>query len=86
MARPVTLQVVPMVLQVAPPGWAVTVYPVIGDPPSDPGGVQLRLACWLDVAADKPVGAPGVVRGVTPLEGIEGEPVPTPFVAVTVNA
>jgi len=57
----------------------------MADPPLEPGGTQLRVACWLEVAADRPVGAPGVVRGVTPFDGVEAGLSPTPFAAVTVN-
>ena len=34
-ASPITTQDSPVVVQVAPPGAAVTVYPVVGAPPAD---------------------------------------------------
>jgi len=88
--KPVTLQVVvPVVLQVKLPGVDVTVYPVIADPPFEPGAVQ-DMAAWLllpDIP-DTPVGAPGADRpdaGVTLEEATDAEPCPAAFVAFTVK-
>ena len=45
LVRPVTVAVVPMiVVAVAPPGDAVTVYPVIAEPPLLAGPVQVTTA------------------------------------------
>ena len=91
--RPVTVQVSGPELQVQvwPPlagvveSAAVTVYPVIGLPPSKSGADQVTLAlAWAPVAVPM-VGTPGTVAGVTAFEGEEGGPVPTPLVAVTVK-
>jgi hypothetical protein len=43
----------------APPGLAVTVYELIGFPPSEAGGLKVTTAVWLPDAAVTPVGAPG---------------------------
>ena len=59
---------------------------MIGLPPFD-GAVQLTTADAFPADATTPVGAPGAVGadGVTALDGADGAPVPTAFVAVTVN-
>ena len=49
------------------------------------GAVKLTTACALPATAETPVGAPGVVAGVTAKEALEALPVPTLFVAVTVK-
>jgi hypothetical protein len=54
-------------------------------PPSDAGGPKLTLACPFPGAADSAVGGPGGPSGVTGEEAAEAGPVPTAFVAVTVN-
>ena len=46
-----------------PPGEEVTVYPVIGDPPSLTGAVKLTVACAFPPVALTPVGAPGTLVG-----------------------
>src|SRR5665213_3155988 len=52
---------------VAPPGETVTVYPVIGDPPSDAGGLHWTVADPLPAVAVPMVGAPGTAAvGVAP--------------------
>ena len=51
-------------LAVCPPGLAVTVYPVIVDPPVDAGALQLIVACVLPAMAVTSVGAPGTDVGV----------------------
>jgi hypothetical protein len=61
---------------------------VIGLPPSLDGGEKLTTAEPSLATAETPVGAPGLVAaatGTTLLDGGELGPVPTPFVAVTVN-
>jgi len=54
-------------------------------PPFDAGGVKNTWARALPAVALTPVGAPGVVAGVTGLEAPDGGPVPEAFVAVTVK-
>jgi hypothetical protein len=54
-------------------------------PPLEAGAVQETEAEALPAVADTPVGAPGTVAGVTAVEGAEAEPVPVPWVAVTVK-
>jgi len=53
-----------------------------------PGAAKLIVACPSPGVPTTPVGAPGAVAptmGVTTFEGADGGPVPTKFVAVTVN-
>ena len=71
----------------APPGDAVTVYTVIGAPPFEAGAAKLTVppAGRYRRQPATPVGAPGTVAGVTGLDGADAGPVPTAFVAVTVN-
>ncbi len=61
--RPVTTAVVvePPTVAVMPPGLEVTVYPVIGLPPSLAGAVHETPAWALPRTAVMPVGAPGAV-------------------------
>ncbi len=56
-------------------------------PPLEAGAVQLTVACPLPGVAVTAVGAPGTVEllGVTLFDGADAGPVPTAFVAVTVN-
>ena len=57
-------------------------------PPSDSGALKLIVAWALPDTALTSVGAPGTVAGatgVTLVEALEADPVPTAFVAVTVN-
>jgi hypothetical protein len=70
---------------VPPPGNAVTVYEVIGLPPFEAGGEKLTVACPSPATAVTFDGASGKVAGTTALDGAELAPVPTAFVAVTVN-
>ena len=58
---------------------------MIAEPPLDAGAVNVTVACALPLVAVAPVGASGTVAGVTAFEGADGGPVPTAFVAVTVN-
>jgi hypothetical protein len=82
--RPNTVQVrAPVVEQVAPFD-AVTVYPVIGEPPSESGTSQVRLTLVVPGTASVSVGAPGLVAGVA-LRLFEAALVPTALVALTVK-
>src|SRR5918912_1152678 len=54
-------------------------------PPFDAGAVHEIVADASPAVAVTAVGAPGTVAGVTLLEASEAGPVPTAFVAVTVN-
>jgi hypothetical protein len=54
-------------------------------PPSSDGGSQATSAEALPGVAATPVGAVGVVAGVTGAEATDAGPVPAAFVAVTVN-
>jgi hypothetical protein len=56
---------------------------VIGEPPFV-GAVHVSVTAPLPGVAAVRVGVPGVVAGVA-LNAFEAAPVPTPFVAVTVN-
>jgi hypothetical protein len=64
---------------------AVTLYPVIGDPPLLAGGKNETVACPFPAEADTAVGAPGTALGVTTLEGADGGLNPRAFLALTVN-
>jgi hypothetical protein len=73
---------------VKPPGFDVTVYSVIVEPPLLTGGVNAIVASAFPFAADTPVGAPGTAKeaeGVTEFEAALAVPVPLAFVAVTVK-
>lgn len=50
---------------VKPPGFEVTVYPVIGLSPSDAGGEKVTVACPFPAVAFTFVGAPGVPTEIT---------------------
>ena len=87
--KPMRSQVVELpsvvhVTGVSLPCAAVTVYPVIDDPPSL-GADQLTDKDPLDAATMMSVGAPGVVAGVPSIE-VDGELTPALLVAVTVIA
>ena len=49
------------------------------------GAVQFTVAAVSVAMAPTPVGAPGTPKGVTPVEGADGGPTPTPLLAVTVK-
>ena len=85
--RPVTMQEVPVVLmQVFAPVLEVTVYFVIGRPPSDAGAVHhTTYEVLVFTVANTPVGAPGGVAGTTAVEGEDARPGPALFSAITVN-
>lgn len=63
----------------------VAVYEVIGDPPFDAGGMNETIARPLLALAATIVGAPGTARSVMLFDAADAGPVPTAFVAVTVN-
>lgn len=70
---------------VLPPGAAVTVYAVIGEPPSDMGVSQDTSTEVLPGTPTTDVGASGTDPGVIGLDGFEAGPVATLLVAVIVN-
>ena len=63
------VQEVDDVLQVAPPGEAVAVYEVTGEPPLEAGALQVTVAWPLPGIAATAVGAPSEVIGVTAADG-----------------
>jgi hypothetical protein len=70
--------------------YGVTVYEVIGCPAGAEAGVHVTFACpapaaHVDVHADTFVGALVGPFGVTALDAADDGPVPTAFVACTVN-
>ena len=79
------MSVVPVVVALMLPGDDVTVYWVMELPPLEDGTLHDTDACALPAVALTPVGAPGVVAGVTALEAPEARLGPAPLVAVTVN-
>jgi hypothetical protein len=93
--RPLTVQLVSgsasdssgtSVVQLCPPGEAVTVYRVIGSPPSLEGAVQeTRASAPGSSVAVTPVGGPGTGGRVTEPDAAEDVPVPLAFAAVTVK-
>ena len=87
LVSPVTLAAsVPLdQLAVCPPGLAVTMYPVINDPPVDAGALHVTVACVFPAVADTLVGAPGVVAGVTAFDPLDVAPTPTVLIVVTTN-
>jgi hypothetical protein len=86
--KPVTVNGLAAPVAVSPPGDAVTVYEVIADPPFDAGALNVTVAWPFPAVAAPALGAPGTVGGtdgVTVFDGADAGPVPTLFVAVTVN-
>ena len=72
--------------QVRLSGLDITVYPVIVAPPLETGAAHDTTLCALAAfVAVTLVGAPGVVLGVTALDGSDAIPVPLVLVAVTLN-
>ena len=70
------------------PGFEVTVYPVIAEPPLLAGAVNETDACASPEVAETPVGATGTVAeaaGVTELDELLGTLLPIALVATTVN-
>ena len=62
-----------------------TLYPVISEPPSLTGAIQLTSASALPAVTITAVGAPGTVLGVTGALAGDAAETPTTLVAVTVN-
>ena len=85
LARPVTVQDSPVVEHVAPPGPAVTVYPVIADPPLEFGAAHERATKEFPDVPTRVAGLPGTVAGVTEFEGPEAALLFTWLVATTVK-
>ena len=85
MVRPVTVTDVAVVVAVTSPGADVTVYSVIGLPPSEAGAVHETIAETSVGIAFTSVGASGTIAGVTGVDGSEDRLVPMEFVAVTVK-
>ncbi len=54
-------------------------------PPLEAGAVKVTVAFVLPAVANTPVGAPGIVAGITGLEGADGGPGPFELAAVTVK-
>ena len=79
--KPVTVNGLAPPVAVKPPGLDVTVYPVIGLPPSEAGAVKSTVACVFPAVAVPIVGASGTVIGVTLLETPDTGPTPIAFVA-----
>ena len=75
-----------MVVQVRPPGLAVTVYPVITAPPVVVGAFHDTTETpFAPEVAVMPDGAPGAAAGIAGADAVEAVPVPDALVAVTVN-
>ena len=83
--NPVIVTEVLAVVAITSPGSDVTVYSVIGLPPSEAGAVHETVASLSPGVADKLVGASGTPVVVTALEGAELALVPAALVAVTVK-
>ena len=58
---------------------------MIVEPPLLAGAVKLTTAELLPATADTPVGAPGTVTGVAPVDAVDSTLLPTVLVACTVN-
>ena len=85
--RPSTVQNVPRVaVQENPPGFEVTVYAVINEPPLLAGAVHDTIdepfAAEVAVTA---VGTPGTPRGIAPSDARDATDEPDTFEATTVN-
>lgn len=85
LVNPVTVSGLDAPVAVAPPGLAVTVYPVIGEPPVEEGAVNDTTTCALPGVPATAVGDPGTAAGVTELDGAEAGPAPAAFVATAVK-
>lgn len=83
LVRPVTVQEVPVVEQVAPPGEAVAVYDAM-PAPVFAGAVQATVALESPATATAPVGGSGG-PGLTDADGALAGEVPPGPVATTVN-
>ena len=88
LVRPVTVMGLDAPDVLIPSGSEVTVYKIIGLPPFETGAAKLTVARAFPAVAVTALGAPGTVAGivgVTLLDGLDGGPVPTALVAVTVK-
>ena len=85
--NPVTVHVVAPLDQVhvAPPGLAVTVYPVTPPVPPDAGAVHETTTCVLPATPETPVGAPANAYGVTELDALLALELAYALAATTVN-
>ena len=81
----VPVSVEPLTVTACPLGLAVTVYAVIADPPVDDGALHVTVACVLPAVEETLIGAAGIVAGVMALDGMDAVPLPTLFIAMTVN-
>ena len=79
------MQLVIVVVQVNEPGDEVTVYEVIDAPPVVKGADQETVTEESPLVPTTPVGNPGTVAGLTAGDASDDVPVPTAFVAVTMN-
>jgi hypothetical protein len=71
--------------QVAPPGNAVAVYAVMGEPPFDDGAIQETVAFPLPATVETFVGGPGTAADVTVGESELAVEKPAMFSAFTEN-
>jgi hypothetical protein len=85
--RPVTAQLVAggVAVQVAPSGADVTVYPVIGEPPSAGGSHETSTVSLPGVTEGADGGSGSPAANVVAVVGADGALVPAAFVAVTRN-
>jgi hypothetical protein len=75
-----------VVAQPKPPGFDVTVYPMIGEPPFELGAVHETTAeASPTEEITTLIGASGTVNGVTAADAVDAEPAPDAFVALTVK-
>ena len=88
LVKPVTIIGDEVPVPVKLPGFDVTVYPVIADPPFEAGGENATETSVFPLVADPITGASGTVGpddGVTLLEALLAALFPTEFVATTEN-
>jgi hypothetical protein len=73
-------------VQLAPPGFAVATYCVIGDPPVSSGAVQVTSIAASPAVTATSAGAPGAPTGTTEGDGwLAPDLSPAAFAAVTAN-
>ena len=82
--RPVSVAVRTFSTVIAEPTEGVTTYAVIGEPPLK-GAVQVTTAEEFPGVANTAVGTPGMVAGVTAIDGEDEAEFPTLFTALTVK-
>ena len=72
-------------VQVVPPSVDLSImYPIMAEPPLSVGAVQLRLICEEEATvAVRALGDDGATARVVADAVLEGEPVPTEFIAET---